>query len=152
MLSSSGTQATITFFLKLNRLRSPTIIPRYIMSDFDWAQINACWDVYHSLILLCWWHVLHAWQQHFHISQNPELWELLKKWVRMTREDEFNAAWAEIQRIAPPKFVVYLKQYWMPAHVVRMWSAVHRKDRTIFECCDTNMLIEAYVALCVPSP
>ncbi|KAJ7306159.1 hypothetical protein DFH08DRAFT_622790, partial [Mycena albidolilacea] len=45
---------------------------------------------------------------------------------------------------APPKFVVYLKQYWMPAHVVRMWSAVHRKDRTIFECCDTNMLIEAW--------
>ncbi|KAJ7347674.1 hypothetical protein DFH08DRAFT_960107 [Mycena albidolilacea] len=114
------------------------------MSDFDWAQINACWDVYHSLILLCWWHVLHAWQQHFHISQNPELWELLKKWVRMTHEDEFNAAWAEIQRIAPPKFVVYLKQYWMPAHVVRMWSAVHRKDRTIFECCDTNMLIEVW--------
>jgi hypothetical protein len=41
--------------------------------------------------------------------------------------------------------VNYLTQYWMPERVVRMWSAVYRTARTIFEDCDTNMPIEAYV-------
>ncbi|KAF7372489.1 hypothetical protein MVEN_00110600 [Mycena venus] len=34
-------------------------------------------------------------------------------------------------------------RYWMPDHVVKMWSAVFRTSRSIFENCDTNMLIEA---------
>ncbi|KAJ7927049.1 hypothetical protein B0H13DRAFT_1459514, partial [Mycena leptocephala] len=45
---------------------------------------------------------------------------------------------------ASPAFVQYLTTYWMPENVVRMWSAVYRKDRTIFEACNTNMLIEAW--------
>ncbi|KAJ6475882.1 hypothetical protein DFH09DRAFT_1469505, partial [Mycena vulgaris] len=45
---------------------------------------------------------------------------------------------------APESFIVYLKQYWMSERVVKMWSAVHRTPRTIFEACDTNMLIEAW--------
>ncbi|KAJ7920411.1 hypothetical protein B0H13DRAFT_1605439, partial [Mycena leptocephala] len=45
---------------------------------------------------------------------------------------------------APPAFVEYLATYWMPEHVVRMWSVVYRTDRTIFEACNTNMLIEAW--------
>jgi hypothetical protein len=84
MLSSSGSQATISYFLCLNHLRSPLIIPRRIMSDFDWAQINTCSEQYRSFILLCWWHVLHNWQKHFHIPTNEALWDLLKKWIRMT--------------------------------------------------------------------
>ncbi|KAJ7821041.1 hypothetical protein B0H13DRAFT_1660608, partial [Mycena leptocephala] len=45
---------------------------------------------------------------------------------------------------APSSFVSYLTQYWMPEGVVRMWSAVYRTARTIFEDCDTNMPIEAW--------
>jgi hypothetical protein len=49
------------------------------MSDFDWGQINTCLEEYRSFILLCWWHVLHNWQKHFHIPTNEVLWDLLKK-------------------------------------------------------------------------
>jgi hypothetical protein len=123
------------------------------MSDFDWPQINACIDIYEEtyrwnlevyrrdFILLCWWHVLHAWQKHFHITSHPELWDLLKRWIRMTDLDDFNTVWAKIQAMAPTKFV---ESYWMLPQVV-MWLAVYRKDRSIFELCDTNMLVEVYV-------
>ncbi|KAJ6496885.1 hypothetical protein DFH09DRAFT_945727 [Mycena vulgaris] len=144
MLASSGTEATITYILKLNRVRSPSTISRKIMSDFDWAQIHSCIAVYHAFILLCWWHVLHAWQQHFAIGSNEALWDLLKKWIRMTDITAFNAAWVVIQEIAPAGFVEYLTRYWMPQATVKMWSAVYRTPRSIFEDCDTNMLIEAW--------
>jgi hypothetical protein len=36
MLASSGTQ----YFLKLHRLRCPLVIPRYMISDFDCAQLK----------------------------------------------------------------------------------------------------------------
>ncbi|KAJ7337628.1 hypothetical protein DFH08DRAFT_964593 [Mycena albidolilacea] len=74
----------------------------------------------------------------------PELWELLKKWVRMEEEEDFKQAWREIQRTALSKVVQYLTDYWMPDTVVRMWSAPHRRTRTIFEMCDTNMLVEVW--------
>ncbi|KAJ7902423.1 hypothetical protein B0H13DRAFT_1559938, partial [Mycena leptocephala] len=45
---------------------------------------------------------------------------------------------------APQGFVEYLTKYWMPEHIIKMWSTVYRKGRTIFEICDTNMLIEAW--------
>jgi hypothetical protein len=104
MLASSGTQATISYFLRLNRLRSPLIKPRYIISDFDWAQIHACIAEYEAFILLCWWHVLHAWQQHFKISSHPDLWELLKQWIRITDEAEFYMMWNRINSKAPQSF------------------------------------------------
>ncbi|KAJ7470044.1 hypothetical protein B0H11DRAFT_1731128 [Mycena galericulata] len=144
MLASSGSQPTIQFFLKVHWLRNPLTIPRHIISDFCWPQINACSAVYCAFILLCWWHVLHAWQQHFHISTHPELWELLKRWIRMTTQSEFDAAWTKIQDIAPAGFIEYLNSYWMTERVVRMWSAVYRTSRNIFEACNTNMLIEAW--------
>jgi hypothetical protein len=147
MLASSGSQATIAYFLRLNRLRSPLVIPRRIMSDFDWAQINACLEEYRTFILLCWWHVLHNWQRRFHIPSNEELWALLKRWIRMTNRLEFDAAWVKIQDIAPRDFVAYLDEYWMPERVVKMWSAMYRTPSSIFEACDTNMPIEAYVRL-----
>lgn len=146
MLASSGSQTTIQYFLKLNRVQSPLTIPRYIISDFDWPQINACSAAYLSFILLCWWHVLHSWQQHFHISTHPTLWDLLKRWIRMTNKSEFDAAWIKIQDIAPASFTEYLNQYWMKENVLKMWSGVYRTSRNIFELSDTNMLIEAYVA------
>jgi hypothetical protein len=152
MLASSGKQTTIGYFLRLHRARNPLTIPRRFISDFDWPQINAIIAEYQSFvaqypvfILLCWWHVLHAWQQHFHIPSHPELWDILKAWIRVTDLNEFKATWAKIKTIAPTEFVKYLDQYWMSDQVVRMWSAVYRKDRTIFENCDTNMLIEACV-------
>ncbi|KAJ7092324.1 hypothetical protein B0H15DRAFT_905686 [Mycena belliarum] len=147
MLASSGTQATIAFFLRVHRARNPLTIPRNIMTDFDRAQINAILQEYfHALlrIFLCWWHVLHAWQKHFHTTKHPELWELLKRWIRMTDLTEFNATWIKIKEMAPPAFVVYLTTYWMPENILKMWSAMYRKDRTIFAMCDTNMLIEAW--------
>jgi hypothetical protein len=42
MLASNGCQETILYFLKLNSTRSPQVDQNYIMTDFDWAQINAC--------------------------------------------------------------------------------------------------------------
>ncbi|KAJ7739178.1 hypothetical protein B0H16DRAFT_1465437 [Mycena metata] len=86
------------------------------------------------------------WQKHLRIDDHPDLWDLLKKWIRMTDPAEFNATWIKIQRIGPPEFVKYLTTTWMSEHVVKMWSAVYQRDRTIFQACDTNMLIEAYVS------
>lgn len=148
MFASNGTQETIHYFLRLVQQQSPEVVPQYIISDFDHAQINACLAVYPQCwVLLCWWHVLHAWQQHFRISENTELWERLKRWVRIEAQDDFNAAWDWIQVNAPPGFNNYLKQYWMPEHIRKMWSAVYRTGRSIFEQSDTNMLIESYESI-----
>ncbi|KAJ7617818.1 hypothetical protein FB45DRAFT_702941, partial [Roridomyces roridus] len=154
ILASNGCTETIYHFLKVVHAASPSVNPTYFMSDFDGAQIQAChlaaadWAKLNAakiaVILLCWWHCLHSWQQRFVISKYPEVWELLKKWIRMDVQSEFDAAWAKIQRIAPKDFVEYLRTYWMKPEVVAMWSAVHRRSRSIFEMCDTNMLVEAY--------
>ena len=135
-------EVTINYYLATLRKRNPKVIPKKIMSDFNWAQINSVRLWYtESQALLCWWHVLHAWQQHIIISHCNELWELLKKWIRLTEESEFNENWAKIQSLAPQSFIDLIKSYWLPHW--KMWSAVWRKDRTIFELCDTNMLVEA---------
>jgi hypothetical protein len=76
---------------------------------------------------------------------NPELWDLLKKWIWMDDKDEFEAAWAETQQTAPLDFVSYLAGTWMKDKVKQMWSVVYRRSRNIFEMCDTNMLVEAYM-------
>lgn len=82
MLSSSGTEDTIYYFLWLVRIWNPGIDPWNIMSDRDWAQLNACrWAFINTILLLCWWHVLHVWQQHFQIRDHPQLWDQLKKWI-----------------------------------------------------------------------
>ncbi|KAJ7707068.1 hypothetical protein B0H16DRAFT_1269069, partial [Mycena metata] len=47
-------------------------------------------------------------------------------------------------QIGPPEFDKYLATTWMSKRIVKMWSAVYRRDRTIFQACDTNMLIEAW--------
>ncbi|KAJ7107300.1 hypothetical protein C8R43DRAFT_825119, partial [Mycena crocata] len=45
---------------------------------------------------------------------------------------------------APVAFVAYLCKYWMSDRVMRMWAGMYRMERSIFEACDTNMLIEAW--------
>ncbi|KAJ7572268.1 hypothetical protein C8J56DRAFT_726675, partial [Mycena floridula] len=50
--------------------------------------------------------------------------------------------------IAPPSMTEYLRKYWMGDEnddwttSLKLWSAVYRQDRGIFELGDTNMLVE----------
>ncbi|KAJ7599804.1 hypothetical protein C8J56DRAFT_1072439 [Mycena floridula] len=85
--------------------------------DRDLAQIAACRRAYpDAQILLCWWHVLHAWQQHFRIVDHEKLWEILKKWIRLRTGPEFD--------------MICGQQF--------------RQEEDIFLASDTNMLIEAW--------
>lgn len=134
------------FYLRTFRHANPSVIPSFFMTDKDHAQMNAISSVFPepaTKILLCWWHVLHAWQQHFHINEFPELWDDLKRWIRINNEAEFQNHWTKIQSYAPSSMVLYLKKNWMNA--THLWSAVSRQGRNIHELSDTNMLIEAYV-------
>jgi hypothetical protein len=95
MISSNGKETTIDYFLANILLHNPTICPFVFMSDFDWAQLNSIRRRFpKSKHFLCWWHVLHAWQQHFSTQHYPELWEKLKAWIRITDPDKFDACWA----------------------------------------------------------
>ncbi|KAJ7291853.1 hypothetical protein C8J57DRAFT_1043714, partial [Mycena rebaudengoi] len=143
MTSSNAKEVTIDHFLATILVENPDICPSIFMSDFDKAQLNAMKRRYsRAKRLLCWWHVLHAWQGRFSIHNYPELWEKLKRWIRVTDPGEFAEYWAEIQVIAPKSFVDYLKGTWMDDATVQLWSAVFRTDRGIFEMGDTNMLVE----------
>lgn len=148
MISSNATEVTIDFFLSQIRAWNPTVVPKLWMSDRDRAQMNVILRRYvESKLLLCWWHVLHAWQQHFVTAHYPELWELLKCWIRIADKAEFEQYWVKIQALAPQSFTEYLKVYWLPER--DLWSAISRKNRNIFEQSDTNMLVEAYVEPCL---
>ncbi|KAJ7113249.1 hypothetical protein C8R43DRAFT_832977, partial [Mycena crocata] len=46
--------------------------------------------------------------------------------------------------LGKPDFILYLKKYWMTEKVKRMWSGMYRTERSLFEACDTNMLLEAW--------
>lgn len=82
MISSNATEVTIDYFLATLWKQNPDIIPAKFMSDNDKAQLNAIRHRYpESQLFLCWWHVLHAWQEHFVTNHFPELWDLLKGWV-----------------------------------------------------------------------
>lgn len=142
MLSSNGTEESVDFFMGAVQTQSPTVTPKIIMSDRDWAQINLArrrWLL--ALILLCWWHVLHAWHQHLQIYEHPVLWDLLKGWIRIQDERDFDKCWVKIQELAPPVFTKYIVDYWLKHRA--MWSACYRRDRNIFSLGDTNMLVEA---------
>ena len=144
MLASSGTEETISYFLLLVHQHVFHIIPNNIMSDRNFAQINACRHQFPTkMIFLCWWHVLHSWQQHLLISCHPELWKLLKAWVWIEELVAFEAASTKILEIAPPDFLRYLQEYWLPVKYFVMWLVVYRKGRTVYELSDTNMLIKA---------
>ncbi|KAJ7938711.1 hypothetical protein B0H13DRAFT_1583399, partial [Mycena leptocephala] len=46
--------------------------------------------------------------------------------------------------IAPPSVIAYLEKNWLSQRDVEMWSARYCRDRSIFELCDTNMLVESW--------
>ena len=114
------------------------------MTDRDKAQMNAIAAVYpESRVLLCWWHVLRAIRTHFRTEEFPKLWEGIHEWVKTSDQTQFYSFWQEMQTdpSAPQSLVDYLKVHWMS--IVPHWSAIHRKNRTIFQEGDTNMLIES---------
>jgi hypothetical protein len=144
MVSSSGTEATIYFFLNFVKARSPEIAPAIVMSDRDKAQMNAVQAVYPgSTLLLCWWHVLRAMRMHFRTEEFPQLWERVREWVKTPDQSKFDSWWEEMQTdpSVPHSFLDYLKVNWMP--IVSLWSGAARINRTIFQEGDTNMLIES---------
>lgn len=142
MIASNAIEATIDYFLATLRAQNPDVIPKYLMTDFDKGQINAALRCYPELQpLLCWWHVALAWQQHFVMAHYKDLWAELKKWYRITTKAKFDACWERIQVPAPESVIVYIKQHWLPH--IHLWSAMYREGRTVFEQCDTNMLVEA---------
>jgi hypothetical protein len=148
MLSSSRTTATVSFFVSWVRDACPEVRPNVIMSDRDLAQIAALQAVYPtSRVFLCKWHVLRAMRKHFSTTEFPELWDIIKKWVNTDDLAEFHRLWEKISTdpSTPKSFQDYLTREWMPQDRVVMWSKTARKNRSIYEEGDTNMLIEAYV-------
>jgi hypothetical protein len=146
MLASNGTTDTIAFFVGWVRDASPAVRPAVIMTDRDRAQINALRIVYpDSQILLCKWHVLRAMRSHFNTNEFPDLWAKVKAFVNASELAVFAKLWVEISNdpSVPQSFVQYMKTEWLPE--AKMWSLVLRKNRSIHEEGDTNMLLEAYV-------
>src|SRR5712691_7483871 len=146
MLSSNATTEIITFFVKWVRDASPSVRPAVIMTDRDQAQIAALQIVYpQSQIFICMWHVLRAIWCHFITTQFQALWEKVKTWVITEDLAKFHNIWDEISTdpSVPRSVVDYLAAEWLP--VMHMWSKISRKNRSIFEEGNTNMLIEAYV-------
>jgi hypothetical protein len=128
MFSSNGTDTTINFYLRNLHTWFPNINPHHFM----------------SLLFLCWWHVFHAWQQHFNASKFPELWALLKSWIRITDQVEFDSHWEKIKAVAPESVVAYLTRNWLTLDVVKIWSAVYHQGFPIEEKSNTNMLTKAW--------
>ena len=146
MLTSSRTSATISFFVAWVKCISPAVRPAIIMTDRDQAQIAALHAVYpRSQIYLCTWHILHAIRSHFVTTEFPGLWDKIKKLVNTDDLATFFTLWDKIctDPSVPRSLVKYLATRWMPE--VYMWSKTVRKERSIYEEGDTNMLIEAYV-------
>jgi hypothetical protein len=146
MLTSNATTNTIAFFLYWVKAASPAVRPAVIMTDRDQAQIGALQEVYpDSRTFLCTWHVLRAMRSHFVTNEFPDLWEKIKIWAKTDNLAEYLNLWDEIlfDLEAPLSFLKYLVDEWVK--VPHLWSRVFRKNRSIFEEGDTNMLIEAYV-------
>jgi hypothetical protein len=144
MLASNGTTDSIEFFLSWVKEASPEVRPKIIMTDRDQAQIAAIQITYpDSQTLLCMWHVLRAMRSHFNTNEFQALWDKVKAWVKTEDLAEFTRLWEEISNdpSVPESVVRYLAVDWLP--VLHMWSKVVRKNRSIFEEGDTNMLIEA---------
>ncbi len=109
------------------------VMPVIIMSDHNKAQMNAINTVYpDSKLLLCWWHMLHTIQMHFHTEEFPEVWECVCEWVKTSDQSKFDSLWEWIQTdpSVPQSLVDYLKTNWMT--IVPLWSGTMRQQRTIF--------------------
>ena len=82
-------------------------------------------------------------RMHFRTEEFPKLWERVREWVKTPDRSNFESWWDEMQTdpSVPQSFINYLKVNWMT--IVPMWSGSVRKNRTIFQEGDTNMLIES---------
>ena len=144
MVTSNETTENIAFFVNWVRDANPEVRPAVIMTDCDQAQIKALEMVYpQSRIFLCHWHVLRAIRSHFVTTEFESLWQQIKALVITDNQATFDKLWHEIctDPSVPKSVVKYLNDGWMKRS--HMWSKVFRKDRSIFEEGDTNMLIEA---------
>jgi hypothetical protein len=79
---------------------------------------------------------------HFRTEEFPEVWERVREWVKMSDQAMFDSLWEWFQTdpSVPRSFVDYLQTNWMS--IVSLWAGISRKNRTIFQEGDTNMLIE----------
>ena len=112
MLSSSGTEATIQYFLNFVKCLSLGVVPAIIMSDRNKAHMNAINTVYpDSKLLLCWWHVLHAIWMHSCMKEFPEVWDRICKWVKTSDQSRFDEIWEWLQTdpSVPRSLINYLK-------------------------------------------
>jgi len=82
---------------------------------------------------------------HFNTNEFPDLWAKVKAFVSTSESADFARLWVEISNdpSVPKSFVQYMRSEWLPE--VKMWLLVMRKNCSIFEEGDTNMLLEAYV-------
>ena len=120
------------------------MVPAIIMSDRNKAQMNMVNTVYpDSKLLLCWWHVLCAIWMNFHMEEFPEVWDHICEWVKTLDQSKFDTIWEWLQTdpLVPQSLRDYLKINWMT--IVPLWSGTMRKERTIFQEGDTNMVIKA---------
>nr|GAT51335.1 predicted protein [Mycena chlorophos] len=148
MLSSLKDEVTIRWFLGRVQMWSPEVVPRVWMSDKDRAQINAVLAVYTTAwLLLCRWHVLHAWHQNLSIDAFPDLWALLQKLAYADQKPEFDRLLVQIKdlgpRKCPPSFLEYLDEHWLTDFWLPKWAPYFRVNRTVFQESDTNMLVES---------
>ncbi|KAH8978817.1 hypothetical protein EDB86DRAFT_3089977 [Lactarius hatsudake] len=89
--------------------------------------------------------MLRAMRMRFDTDEFSDLWKCVQEWVKTPNQSKFDSAWEWIQtekEKVPESFVKYLKENWMG--IVPLWAGIARKNRTIFQEGDTNMLIEAY--------
>ena len=144
MVSSNATEPTVNFFFKTLQKCNPDVIPNVFMLDFDKTQIKVILRWYpEALLLLCWWHVLHAWQQHITTSHYPKLWTLLMGWIQIINKSQFDECWEKIQVLAPASLILYIMEYWLP--VWELWLAQECTDQNMFELRNTNMLVKVYI-------
>jgi hypothetical protein len=67
-----------------------------------------------------------------------------KKWIHIKDQTEFWEYWVKIKALAPASVIQYFKTYWLQGDNIQLWSAVYQKERTVFQECNTNMLVEAW--------
>jgi hypothetical protein len=92
MVHNKSTTAVLALFLWLIRNSNLDIIPWFVMTNKDVTQINAVLLVFEdvrTVVLLCWWHMLHAWCKHFSTTAYLKLWSVLKGWLQERDRAEF---------------------------------------------------------------
>ena len=84
-------------------------------------------------------------RSHFNTNEFPELWAKVKALVNASESADFVNLWVEISDdpSVPQSFVQYMRTEWIPE--AKLWALVMRKNCSILEEGDTNMLLEAYV-------